>query len=583
MAELKYVDWDGLVYYDGKIKAYIADKAEDYLKMGGAITFDKLPDPSYQNLNYIYKITEEFVSNSDFEKPGYKYQAGTWVQVSDINNSAVYRYTIFNEETIGGTADVDLSDYYTKQQVDTKIEEAIESINIPAVELENYYTKEEVDELIPDTDSFVTNDKLEETLEDFATENELNGLKENVADVQEALDEKADKSQLAGLASEEFVLTKISEVSASIPTVDLTPYATKEDLAVVEEKIPSIEHLATKEELEQAIKDIEHPTVDLEGYATEEYVDNKFAEINVPTKVSELENDAGYLTEHQDLSEYAKKTDIPSHDNFATKDDLTLVTDKITAVNKAAAKQRYEVIFVPDLAVTYRDGEIRLNTQHIDLQQQNVGAGGEANAYYIGIKIYAPDNAHSVRQNITSTPGIQADKEIAPFTETDIDAYGRKYSNAWVKCAIYENGSWTNYGLSSTVDKCLGYYYSVEWYDDNGLVIENDSIHVVFTNDSCHFTNISDAVSRKFVDIKSSINNIEQNYVTNKTLENYTTTEQLEATYVTNEKVTEVVTKEVNTVVTNEIETKVTEVIDKKIEDNEITVTTDSITYDTWD
>ena len=64
MAELKYVDWDGLVYYDGKIKPYIADKAEDYLKMGGVITFDKLPDPSYQNLNYIYKITDEFVSNS---------------------------------------------------------------------------------------------------------------------------------------------------------------------------------------------------------------------------------------------------------------------------------------------------------------------------------------------------------------------------------------------------------------------------------------------------------------------------------------------------------------------------------------
>lgn len=33
--------------------------------------------------------------------------------------------------------------------------------------------------------------------------------------------------------------------------------------------------------------------------------------IVVPTKVSELENDAGYLTQHQDLSDYAKITDIP--------------------------------------------------------------------------------------------------------------------------------------------------------------------------------------------------------------------------------------------------------------------------------
>lgn len=140
MAELKYVDWDGLVYYDGKIKSYIADKAEDYLKMGGVITFDKLPDPSYQNLNYIYKITDEFVSNSDFEKPGYRYKAGTWVQVSDINNTAVYRYTIFNKETIGGTAD--LSNYYTKPEIDQQlktIKDTINSIEVPTKvsELEN--------------------------------------------------------------------------------------------------------------------------------------------------------------------------------------------------------------------------------------------------------------------------------------------------------------------------------------------------------------------------------------------------------------------------------------------------------------
>lgn len=34
--------------------------------------------------------------------------------------------------------------------------------------------------------------------------------------------------------------------------------------------------------------------------------------ITVPTKVSQLQNDSGYLTQHQDLSSYAKKTDIPT-------------------------------------------------------------------------------------------------------------------------------------------------------------------------------------------------------------------------------------------------------------------------------
>ena len=38
----------------------------------------------------------------------------------------------------------------------------------------------------------------------------------------------------------------------------------------------------------------------------------------IPTKVSAFENDANYLTEHQDLSEYAKLSDIPSLDGYAT-------------------------------------------------------------------------------------------------------------------------------------------------------------------------------------------------------------------------------------------------------------------------
>lgn len=34
--------------------------------------------------------------------------------------------------------------------------------------------------------------------------------------------------------------------------------------------------------------------------------------IDIPTKVSQLINDAGYLTEHQDLSEYAKRSELPT-------------------------------------------------------------------------------------------------------------------------------------------------------------------------------------------------------------------------------------------------------------------------------
>ena len=78
--------------------------------------------------------------------------------------------------------------------------------------------------------------------------------------------------------------------------------------------IPSVEGLASEEYVNEAIENLQLPP----NLATKE---------DIPTNVSELENDSnyitdteleeeldskGYLTEHQDLSEYAKTKDIPT-------------------------------------------------------------------------------------------------------------------------------------------------------------------------------------------------------------------------------------------------------------------------------
>lgn len=74
----------------------------------------------------------------------------------------------------------------------------------------------------------------------------------------------------------------------------------------------SLDSYATKEDLADAIDSIEHPTVDLTGYVTKTDLDGFIKEIPAEYVTdSELEA-KGYLTEHQDLSEYAKKNDIPS-------------------------------------------------------------------------------------------------------------------------------------------------------------------------------------------------------------------------------------------------------------------------------
>lgn len=84
---------------------------------------------------------------------------------------------------------------------------------------------------------------------------------------------------------------------------------------------------------EQAAQMVEIPEVNFDGYATEEFVKNKIAEAELggeevdlsgyaqkselPTKVSQLENDKGYLTEHQDISGKLNASELPAAINTA--------------------------------------------------------------------------------------------------------------------------------------------------------------------------------------------------------------------------------------------------------------------------
>jgi hypothetical protein len=69
----------------------------------------------------------------------------------------------------------------------------------------------------------------------------------------------------------------------------------------------------------------------LSGYATESWANNKFLTSHqslssyakksaIPTSNKNLTNDAGYLTSHQSLSSYAKKSAIPTSNKNLTND-----------------------------------------------------------------------------------------------------------------------------------------------------------------------------------------------------------------------------------------------------------------------
>ena len=111
-----------------------------------------------------------------------------------------------------------------------------------------------------------------------------------------------------------FTTNSGTETTISIPVVvepDLSDYAKLTDIPTVPTKVSELEndegYLKEHQDLSDYAKKTEIPTV--------------------PTKVSELENDEGYLKEHQDLSDYAKKTEIPDVSGFIRNETDPTVKD----------------------------------------------------------------------------------------------------------------------------------------------------------------------------------------------------------------------------------------------------------------
>lgn len=97
MADLqKYVNWGGLVYYDSKVKQFIKDKLDPCFKFGGAISFEDLPLPDEEELNIVYQITNEFISDSHFDVPQKSYESGSLVYVVKTSED-LYKFSILVE------------------------------------------------------------------------------------------------------------------------------------------------------------------------------------------------------------------------------------------------------------------------------------------------------------------------------------------------------------------------------------------------------------------------------------------------------------------------------------------------------
>ena len=383
--------------------------------------------------------------------------------------------------------------------------------------------------IVPDNQEkieIITKDYIDAKLEDFLANIDLSDYAK-----------KSDIPSIEGLASEDFVRSEIAK--AELNGGDITE----------EELTNLLANYYSKPEIDNKIKDIDIPSID--GLATELYVDNKFADIKVPTRVSELDNDTGYITlkdvPETDLSNFYNKSEtetlvdeavnkiiIPDTSNFITIEDVEskgyltehqdishLVekseleeainnikhpTVDLTGyatesyVNTIANTYKYEVLPIDGAFIQYNDNEVRVNTEHVDIDSlptQNAGDGSSSMYYYMTFRAYAPNGATSVIEG-------QNDKMDAEHSELAVDKFGRKYTTIWAAIANKAGNTWSKFGDRSTVDKYLGFYYNFHWYKD-GELLSKEKVRVILTNDACHNDLVPDAVARRIDEKVSSI------------------------------------------------------------------------------
>ena len=245
----------------------------------------------------------------------------------------------------------DLSTYATKDELSTKADKE-----------HTHLLKDITDYKEPDLSKYATKDEIP-NLEGYATEQWVTD-KNYLTTHQDLTDyaKKTDIPNLEGYATEQWVNNKNyltqhqsladyytkSEVDTKIKSVsggtnvDLTKYYTKtetDDKYALKTSIPSLKGYATEQWVEnknyltthQDLTDYAKKTdiPNMEGYATKVDVDAKQdkgdyalkSDIKpIPSVLSAFNNDVGYLTTHQDLTPYAKKTDIPSLESYATEE-----------------------------------------------------------------------------------------------------------------------------------------------------------------------------------------------------------------------------------------------------------------------
>lgn len=163
----------------------------------------------------------------------------------------------------------------------------------------------------------------------------------------------------------------------------------------------------------------------------------------MPTKVSAFENDKGYLTQHQDLSAYAKKTEIPSVPTKVSaftndKGYLTAESDPtVPAWAKASSKPKYTASEVGAAPSSHNHDGRYFRTY--GLNEINIDSTG--GCWSVDISDYAHGSVPEAWVNVHQFSGGHFFAQIAIKCDNDGNT-SRKTRAMWVRNK-YSSGAWS--------------------------------------------------------------------------------------------------------------------------------------------
>lgn len=211
------------------------------------------------------------------------------------------------EESLQDKVDNSVLDDYAKTvDVETKITEAVDAIEIPSIEglATEQYVTEAIEAIeIPSIEGLVDEETLNESLDGIQTS--ITAINTSVDEVKESLKDYATKAELDALEiPEAYDDTEINNRISALEEIDHTVYATKEEVKTLSDKvdaieIPSLNGYVTEDNLDSAVSSLKdevsvelNKKADIDDVYSKEDADNKFQEAGDYVAYTDISNES---------------------------------------------------------------------------------------------------------------------------------------------------------------------------------------------------------------------------------------------------------------------------------------------------